>query len=105
DDAVLAAKLLEITLTSRDKNKPNPLPMAGVPHHSVQSYLQKLLRAGYKVAIGEQMEDPSQVSGKNIVRREITRIFTPGVQFEQEGSDACYLAAWVKGPYAGTFAL
>src|SRR3712207_1264642 len=47
EDAVQAARLLEITLTSRDKNKPNPMPMAGVPHHSVQSYIQKLLKAGH----------------------------------------------------------
>src|SRR3954454_13669048 len=58
DDAVIAAGILEITLTSRDRNKPNPMPMAGVPHHSVQGYIQKLLRAGKKIAIGEQVEDP-----------------------------------------------
>ncbi|MDR3608410.1 MAG: DNA mismatch repair protein MutS [Oligoflexia bacterium] len=92
DDAVEAAKLLEITLTSRDRNKPNPMPMAGVPHHSVQSYIQRLLKAGKKVAIGEQMEDPASVSGKAIVRRDLTRIFTPGVQFDAEGSEAHFLA-------------
>src|SRR3954462_9572034 len=59
DDAVTAAKILEITLTSRDKNKANPTPMAGVPHHSIQGYLPRLLKAGKKVAIGEQMEDPA----------------------------------------------
>src|SRR3954469_23048057 len=84
DDAVEAAKILEITLTSRDKNRPNPMPMAGVPHHSVQGYIQKLLAAGKKVAIGDQMEDPaaSKAAGSKIVRRELTRIFTPAVQFE-----------------------
>lgn len=93
EDAVEAARILEITLTSRDKNKANPIPMAGVPHHSVQGYIQRLLRAGKKVSIGEQMEDPSKVTGKNIVKREITRTFTPGVQFDFEGSEANYLAA------------
>src|SRR3954465_8715394 len=72
DDAVTASKILEITLTSRDKNKPNPMPMAGVPCHSVQGYLQRLLKAGKKVAIAEQMEDPAAAkSGKTIVKREI----------------------------------
>src|SRR5580692_3149753 len=62
DDAVEAARILEITLTSRDKNKENPMPMAGVPWHSVGGYIQRLLNAGKKVAIVEQMEDdPSEV--------------------------------------------
>ncbi len=95
DDAVEAAKILEITLTSRDRNKPNPMPMAGVPHHSVQGYIQRLLKAGKKVAIGEQVEDPSKVTGKNIVKREIVRTFSPGVQFDLEGSEAAYLATAV----------
>ncbi len=97
DDAVMAASLLEITLTSRDKNKANPMPMAGVPYHSVQGYIQKLLKSGKKVAIGEQMEDPESIQGTGkgagkIVRREIVRILTPGVQFDAEGSEANYLA-------------
>src|SRR5471032_3392766 len=68
DDAVEAARLLEITLTSRDKNKANPMPMAGVPHHSAQGYIQRLLKLGKKVAIGEQVEDPaaSRGAGKTI---------------------------------------
>jgi DNA mismatch repair protein MutS len=101
EDAVTAARVLEITLTSRDKNKPNPVPMAGVPHHSAQAYIQKLLKSGFKVAIGEQMEDPAQVTGKAIVRRELVRTFTPAVQFDGEGSEACYLAAWVPGEFSG----
>src|SRR3954467_4409384 len=96
DDAVEAARILDITLTSRDKNKANPIPMAGVPHHSVQGYLQKLLKAGKKVAIGEQMEDPETVKGAGkIVRRDIVRILTPGVQFDIEGSDSNFLATLV----------
>ncbi len=93
EDAVEASQILEITLTSRDRNKENPTPMAGVPHHSVQGYIQKLLRAGKKVAIGEQMEDPG--STKTLVRREIVRILTPAVQFESEGSETAYLATAV----------
>ena len=93
DDAVEAARILEITLTSRDKGKANPLPMAGVPHHSSQGYLQRLLKAGKKVAIAEQMEDPATVKGgKTIVKRDIIRVFTPAVQFDHEGSEAQYLA-------------
>lgn len=95
-DAIDASAILEITLTSRDKTKANPTPMAGVPHHSVQGYIQRLLNAGKKVAIGEQMEDPSsKASGKSIVRREIIRTFTPGIQFDAEGSENRYLAVFL----------
>lgn len=99
DDAVVAARVLEITLTSRDKGKENPLPMAGVPFHSAQGYLQRLLKAGYKVAIAEQMEDPtaSRASGKTIVRRDIVRVFTPAVQFDGEGAEPQYLAIALPG--------
>lgn len=97
-DAVEAARILEITLTSRDKNKANPIPMAGVPHHSVQNYIQRLLKAGKKVAIGEQMEDPAKVSGKSIVRREIIRTFTPGIQFDLEGAESHFLALLMQIP-------
>ncbi|MCM2321972.1 MAG: DNA mismatch repair protein MutS [Oligoflexia bacterium] len=100
DDAVEASRILEITLTSRDKNKANPIPMAGVPHHALPGYLPRLLRANKKVAIGEQMEDPSKVTGKAIVRREITRVFTPAVQFDNEGFEANYLAAVAAAPSA-----
>src|SRR4051812_11357949 len=83
EDAVVAAEILEITLTTRDRNKPNPMPMAGVPHHSVQGYIQKLLKNGKKIAIGEQVEDPEMAKGAGkIVRREIVRVLTPGVQFD-----------------------
>jgi DNA mismatch repair protein MutS len=95
DDAIEAARLLEITLTSRDKGKENPMPMAGVPHHSIQGYIQRLLDFGKKVAIGEQTEDPEEAKkrgAKSIVRREIVRIFTPAVQFDAEGAQTAYLA-------------
>ena len=95
DDAVEAARILEITLTSRDKNKPNPMPMAGVPHHSVQGYIQKLLNAGKKVAIGDQVGDPDAPENAKIVRRKLSRIFTPAIQFDREGSETSYLATVV----------
>jgi DNA mismatch repair protein MutS len=95
DDAIEAARILEITLTSRDKGKENPMPMAGVPHHSIQGYIQRLLAVGKKVAIGDQTEDPAEAKkrgAKSIVRREITRVFTPAVQFDAEGAGTAYLA-------------
>ncbi|CAM6054061.1 unnamed protein product [Sphagnum tenellum] len=97
DDAVSASEILEITLTSRDRNKPNPMPMAGVPHHSIQGYIQRLLRAGKKIAIGEQVEDPALTHGTSkIVKREIVRVLTPGVQFDSEGHDINLLATVVS---------
>jgi DNA mismatch repair protein MutS len=85
EDAVIASQLLDLTLTSRDKGKANPLPMAGMPFHAAQSYIQKLLDQGKKVAIGEQTEDPEEARKrgyKSIVRREIVRVLTPAVQFD-----------------------
>ena len=63
EDAVNAAQILEISLTSRNKNAENPIPMAGVPYHSAQQYIDVLIEKGYKVAIAEQMEDPKQAVG------------------------------------------
>ncbi|MCK1236797.1 DNA mismatch repair protein MutS [Streptococcus uberis] len=76
DDAVKAAQLLEIGLTSRNKNVENPIPMAGVPHHSAQQYIDILIELGYKVAIAEQMEDPKKAVG--VVKREVVQVITPG---------------------------
>ena len=76
DDAVTAARELQITLTSRNKEKDIAIPMCGVPYHAAEGYLAKLLRKGFRVAICEQMENPKQV--KTIVRREVTRVLTPG---------------------------
>ncbi|MBQ5607879.1 MAG: DNA mismatch repair protein MutS, partial [Oscillospiraceae bacterium] len=82
DDARIASKELDLTLTSRDRNKPEEeqTPMCGVPYHSVDSYIARLVQKGYKVAICEQMEDPAQAKG--IVQRDITRIVTPGTVTE-----------------------
>jgi len=76
DDAVTAARELEITLTSRNKEKDQPVPMCGVPYHSAENYIARLTQKGYRVAICDQMETPSAT--KKLVRREVTRIVTPG---------------------------
>ncbi|MFQ5738858.1 MAG: DNA mismatch repair protein MutS [Acidobacteriota bacterium] len=82
EDAVEAARELEITLTSRNTDKSGrPIPMCGVPHHSVNTYLIRLVKKGYKVAICEQVEDPRKAKG--IVAREVTRIVTPGTTIEE----------------------
>jgi DNA mismatch repair protein MutS len=76
DDAIVAAKELQITLTSRNKEKGIAVPMCGVPHHAAEGYIGKLIRKGFKVAICEQMEDARLA--KKLVRREVTRVVTPG---------------------------
>jgi DNA mismatch repair protein MutS len=76
DDAILAARELQITLTSRNKEKGVDIPMCGVPHHAAEGYISKLIRRGFKVAICDQVEDPRQA--KKLVRREVTRVVTPG---------------------------
>src|ERR1700728_225302 len=81
DDAIVAAKELQITLTSRNKEKGIAVPMCGVPHHAAEGYIGKLIRKGFKVAICEQMEDAriaKKQSGTKLVRREVTRVVTPG---------------------------
>src|SRR5512138_3689787 len=76
DDAVTAARELQITLTSRNKEKGTAIPMCGVPYHAADHYIAKLIRKGYKVAICDQMEDPR--FARKLVRREVTRVVTPG---------------------------
>ena len=80
DDAIVAAKDLDITLTARDKNSDNPIPLAGIPYHALDGYLGKLIKKGHRVAICEQLEDPK--SSKGIVRRGVTRIVSPGTVVE-----------------------
>jgi DNA mismatch repair protein MutS len=80
DDAVVAARELQITLTSRNKEKDQAIPMCGVPYHAAENYLSKLLRKGFKVAICDQMEDPR--FAKKLVRREVTRVLTPGTALD-----------------------
>src|SRR6266852_8052580 len=76
DDAIVAAKELQITLTSRNKEKGVAVPMCGVPYHAADGYISKLIRKGFKVAICDQMEDPR--FAKKLVRRQVTRVVTPG---------------------------
>ena len=80
DDAKVVAKELDIALTARDKNSDNPIPLAGVPYHALDSYLSKLIKKGHRVAICEQLEDPK--STKGLVRRGVTRIVSPGTVVE-----------------------
>ena len=80
DDALLASKVLGLVLTKRSNGDKEPTPMAGFPHHAVETYLQKLIRAGYKVAICDQLEDPALVKTK-LVKRGVTEILTPGIAF------------------------
>lgn len=94
-DAEVASKVLGLTLTSRDKT----IPMAGIPHHALERYLHRLLRAGHRVAICDQVEDASQAKG--LVRREVTRVVTPGTLTEDALLDpqrANYLTALRPGP-------
>src|SRR5690606_4344049 len=85
-DAEEVAPKLELVLTSRERGDQEKIPFCGVPHHSARSYWLKLLRLGYKVAFADQMEDPK--SAKGIVKREITRVITPGTVDELEGLNA-----------------
>lgn len=103
DDAVTAARELEITLTSRNKEKDQAIPMCGVPHHSAENYIARLIQRGYRVAVCEQMEDPK--FAKKLVKREITRIVTPGTATEAQllqSRENNYLAAVIRrGERAG----
>ncbi len=93
EDAVTAARELQITLTSRNKESDQSVPMCGVPYHSAENYLAKLLRKGYKVAVCEQMEAPS--AAKKLVRREVTKVLTPGTALDNSmaAEDNNFLAA------------
>ena len=95
DDARTAARLLGLALTSRDKSE-NAIPMAGFPHHQLESYLAKLVSLGMRVAICEQVEDPKQAKG--LVKREVTRVVTPGTLTDEallDPRESNYLAALV----------
>lgn len=94
EDAITAARELEITLTSRSKEKGQPIPMCGVPYHSAESYLSRLIQKGYRVAICDQMEEAGP--GKKLVKRELTRVVTPGTTTESSllrSRENNYLAA------------
>ena len=82
DDALIASKVLGIVLTKRSSATPGAIPMAGFPYHSLETYLPRLVRAGYKVAVCDQLEDPKLT--KNIVKRGVTELVTPGVAFNEQ---------------------
>ncbi|HEY4011278.1 MAG TPA: DNA mismatch repair protein MutS, partial [Acidobacteriaceae bacterium] len=93
EDAVLASRELQLTLTARDKAR--SVPMCGVPYHAAGTYMQRLLRKGFKVALCDQMEDPKTVAGKAVVRREVTRVLTPGTALDAalSAGDSQWLAS------------
>ena len=105
EDAKTASKELELTLTSRDRNRPaeERTPMCGVPYHAAEAYISRLIARGYKVAICEQMEDPAEAKG--LVERDIIRIVTPGTVIEEtmleEGKNNFLCALCLEGESAG----
>jgi DNA mismatch repair protein MutS len=98
EDAIAASRELQITLTSRNREKGEPVPMCGVPYHAAEGYIARLLRAGYKIAVCDQMEQPGP--GKKLVRREVVRVITPGTATSLnvlEAKENNYLAAISRG--------
>lgn len=93
EDAKILSKALNLTLTSRDSSK--SIPMAGVPHHALNSYLTRTMKLGFKVAICEQISEPD---GRSIVEREVNRIITPGTYVPEESADSGRLAAFSIDP-------
>jgi DNA mismatch repair protein MutS len=104
EDAVVAARELQITLTSRNKEKGAAIPMCGVPYHSADNYIAKLIRKGFKVAICEQMENPRLA--KTLVKREVTRVLTPGtaVDAHLDSEENNFLACVARAGSAVGFA-
>jgi len=106
EDAMIASRELQITLTSRNREKGQPIPMCGVPYHAADGYIARLIRAGFKVAICEQMEQPGP--GKKLVRREVSRVITPGTATDVAVLDARennFLAAVSQNTSAGVIGL
>ncbi len=89
EDAENASKILQITLTTREKTRDNPIPMCGIPYFASESYISRLIKAGYKVAICEQTEDPSEAKG--IVSREVVRVITPGTHVPENPKENIYI--------------
>lgn len=100
DDAYIASRELQITLTSKEVSKNNRIPMAGIPYHAVENYIPKLLEKGYKVAICEQLEDPKFAKG--LVKRDVVKIITPGTNFiSLEAESNNYIACVVRDEKIG----
>lgn len=94
EDAIVGSRELEITLTARQKDSPNPIPMCGVPHHAASTYISRLVKKGYRVAICEQTEPVAK--GVKLVKRDVVRIITPGTAIDpqlMEAKESVYLAA------------
>ncbi len=91
DDAVTAARELEITLTARNKEKGQPIPMCGVPFHAAENYIARLIQKGYRVAICDQTEEAS--AAKKLVKREVTRVVTPGTAMNARSHENNFMAA------------
>jgi len=107
EDAELAAGILEITLTSRNKNQEKPIPMCGVPYHAAKNYIARLIDQGHKIAICDQIEDPSLAKG--LVKREVVRVITPGMIVEDDlleaKSNNFVLSIFIYGDNAGLASL
>jgi DNA mismatch repair protein MutS len=106
EDAILASRELQITLTSRNREKGQPIPMCGVPYHSADGYIARLIRSGFKVAICDQMEQPGP--GKKLVRREVVRVITPGTATDVavlEAKENNFLAAVFQNTAASIIGL
>ncbi|HLH19030.1 MAG TPA: DNA mismatch repair protein MutS [Bryobacteraceae bacterium] len=106
EDAVVAARDLEITLTARNKEKGTPIPMCGVPYHAAEGYIARLIQKGHRVAICDQMEDPKLA--KKLVKRELTRVVTPGTAMDAalvRSRENNYLAAVARGTSGGRSAI
>jgi DNA mismatch repair protein MutS len=94
EDAIVGSRELEITLTARQKDSPNPIPMCGVPYHAAANYIAKLVKKGYRVAICEQTETPTK--GTKLVKRDVVRVITPGTAVDpqlMDSKEAVFLAA------------
>ncbi len=105
DDAKIGSEVLHITLTARDKGSDGKIPMCGVPFHAAENYIARLVQAGYKVAICEQVSDPATAGGKGLVKREVVRVVTAGTLLRDESltdSASQYLMSLVVEPkYVG----
>lgn len=105
DDAKIASRELDLVLTGKNAGVAEKVPMCGVPHHAAGSYVQRLVQRGYKVAIVEQMEDPSKAVG--IVKRDIVRIITPGTVMDDisDEKNSVYLGAAIDYGYGYSVAV
>jgi len=93
-DAIIASEILQITLTTRDRGKESPIPMCGVPYFTAETYISKLVKAGHKVAVCEQVEDPREAKG--IVKREVVKVFTPGTFLPENPKENNYIVGFCQ---------